>query len=180
MRTARSDGSIRSTTVVNYGQAGGAIDHELLLHIGPPWAHLCFARFGRETMGDRNSVRAEWLACNSAEWIDYLSGTRASEHGRHARADPQWSYPNLTAEATAKNGGWPPPGDGAFNSGIALGPDGTIYAATGSSKFVAVGQDRKLKWEYRTHWGNKAAPVVADGWDDLLRRRRRDFVRVRS
>jgi hypothetical protein len=147
-------------SVVNYGQAGGAIDHG---------SYYTSGRHGLISVSmDSGEKRWETVipfGQNGSPAILQNGLIIYPGHGRlntvDSSGDPQWSYPNLTAEATEKNGGWPPPGDGAFNSAVALGPDGTIYAATGSSRFVAVGQDRKLRWEYKTHLGNKAAPVVA-------------------
>jgi outer membrane protein assembly factor BamB len=150
-------------SVVNYGNAGGAIDHS---------SYYTSGRHGLISVAlDSGEKRWETVipfGQNGSPAILQNGLIIYPGHGRLNTVDssggPQWSYPNLTAEATQRNGGWPPPGDGAFNSAVALGPDGTIYAATASSKFIAVGQDRGLKWEYKTHWGNKAAPVVgADG-----------------
>jgi hypothetical protein len=150
-------------SVVNYGNAGGAIDHS---------SYYTSGRHGLISVAlDSGEKRWETVipfGQNGSPAILQNGLIIYPGHGRlntvDSSGDPQWSYPNLTAEATQRNGGWPPPGDGAFNSAVALGPDGTIYAATASSKFIAVGQDRGLKWEYKTHWGNKAAPVVgADG-----------------
>jgi outer membrane protein assembly factor BamB len=156
--TQRWQGSI--DTVVNYNQSGGAID-----------------RTSYYTAG-RHGLIAVSLDSGEKRWETVIPfGQYGSPailqnglilypgHGRlntiDTAGDPQWSYPAVTAEAIERNGGWPPPGDGSFDSGIALGPDGTIYGAAGNARFVAVGQDQKLKWEFKTHWGNKAAPVVA-------------------
>jgi PQQ-like domain len=147
-------------SVVSYNQSGAAIDGN---------SYYTSGRHGLISVsldsGEKRWETAIPFAQNGSPAILQNGLIVFPGHGRLNAIDtsgsPQWTYPNLTAEATEKNGGWPPPGDGAFNSAVALGPDGTIYAATGSSRFVAVGQDRKLKWEYRTHYGNKAAPVVA-------------------
>jgi outer membrane protein assembly factor BamB len=147
-------------SVVSYNQSGAAIDRD---------SYYTSGRHGLISVsldsGEKRWETAIPFAQNGSPAILQNGLIVFPGHGRLNAIDtsgsPQWTYPNLTAEATERNGGWPPPGDGAFNSAVALGPDGTIYAATGSSRFVAVGQDRKLKWEYRTHYGNKAAPVVA-------------------
>lgn len=75
-----------------------------------------------------------------------------------------WQYPPLTDEAIQNNGGFPPPGNFWLDSAMAVGADGTIYAAMGDGSFVAIGADGTLKWKYKTTqgWaGNHAAPVIA-------------------
>jgi outer membrane protein assembly factor BamB len=150
-------------SVVNYTQSGGALDHNIYYTAG------------------RHGLIAVSLDSGQKRWETAIPFAQFGSpailqngliiypgHGRLNVIDnsgaPQWSYPNLTPEAIKKNGGWPPPGNEGFDSAVALGPDGTVYGATASSRFVAVGQDQKLKWEFKTRWGNKAAPVVgADG-----------------
>lgn len=146
--------------VVNYNQAGGAIDRS---------SYYTSGRHGLVSVSlDSGEKRWETLIPSA----QYGSPTILQNglivypgHGRlnsvDSAGDPQWSYPNLTAEAIERNGGWPPPGNQSFDSGLAIGPDGTIYSAAGNSRFVAIRQDQKLKWEFKTHWGNRAAPVVA-------------------
>ena len=147
-------------TVLNYNEAGGAIDHNFYYTSG---------RHGLISVsldsGEKRWETAIPFAQNGSPAILQNGLIIYPGHGRlnaiDSSGDPRWSFPNLTAESIRKNGGWPPPGDSYFNSGIALGPDGTIYGAAGNARFVAVGQDGQLKWEFKTHTGSKAAAVVA-------------------
>ncbi len=117
-------------SVVNYGGAGGAIDHS---------SYYTSGRHGLISVSlDSGEERWETeipFGQNGSPSILQNGLIVYPGHGRlnavDSSGDAQWSYPNLTAEATAKNGGWPPPGDGAFNSAVALGRDGTIYARDG-------------------------------------------------
>ena len=146
--------------VVNYNQSGGAIDR---ISYYTPGRHGLTAV--SLDSGEKRWETAIPFAQNGSPAILQNGVIFYPGHGRlnsiDTAGDPQWSFPNLSAEAIDRNGGWPPPGDAYFNSGIALGPDGTIYGATGNARFVALGQDQKMKWEFKTHYNNHAAPVVA-------------------
>ena len=86
-------------------------------------------------------------------------------HGRmnaiNSDDERQWEYPVLTQEAIDKNGGWPPPGPGYVTVAAAVGPDGTIYAPTLNSKFVALNGDGTLRWEISTRIASRGAPAIA-------------------
>jgi outer membrane protein assembly factor BamB len=107
-----------------------------------------------------------------AQWgSPFILGNSAIVYPGHGRMNAvdhdgsrQWEYPVLTQEAIDKNGGWPPPGPGYSDSASAVGPDGTIYGATGNSRFMALNGDGTLQWEVNSPMGNRASPVVsADG-----------------
>jgi outer membrane protein assembly factor BamB len=74
-----------------------------------------------------------------------------------------WQYPPLSDDATARNGGFPPPGDTFFTSGIAAAPDGTLIGATGRSGILALGWDGAYKWKLQTEGRpyNSATPLIA-------------------
>jgi len=147
-------------TVANYDQAGGAIDGT---------SYYTAGRHGLISVsldsGEKRWETALPFAQDGSPEILRNGLIIYPGHGRMNAIDssgtPHWSYPNISPEDTAKNGGWPRPGDAGFNSGFAVGPDGTIYAATVNSRVVAVGQDQQLRWEFKTRLGNRAAPVVA-------------------
>lgn len=91
-------------------------------------------------------------------------------HGRLNDLDSNgqvlWQYPALSADATKRNGGFPPPGDFFVGSGIAVGNNRTLYAAADRTRMVAMGMDGSPRWELNapTIQANRSTPVVsADG-----------------
>ena len=156
--TQRWQSSIDDT--ISYNSAGGAIDHN---------SYYTAGRHGLVAVS-LSSGDLRWeTAIPFAQWaapaVLQNGLVLFPGHGRLNSVDTsgamQWNYPALSPEAIARNGGWPPPGNGSFDSPLAIGPDGTIYGATGDSRFVALRQDQRVVWEYKTHYGNKAAPVVS-------------------
>lgn len=74
-----------------------------------------------------------------------------------------WQYPEVTDEIVQKNGGFPPPGNTFFTSGIAWSADGTIMGSGGGAKMIALGSDGTYKWSFQTKGTamNRATPVIA-------------------
>jgi outer membrane protein assembly factor BamB len=78
-----------------------------------------------------------------------------------------WQFPvmnpPLTVDILTKNGGHPPKGNFWLDSRMAVGTDGTFYAAAGGSTLVAITMDGTLKWEFKTKTlsTNRATPVIA-------------------
>jgi len=78
-----------------------------------------------------------------------------------------WQYPvmnpPLTADILTRNGGHPPKGNFWLDSGMAVGADGTFYAAAGGSRLVAITMDGTLKWEFKAKplFPNRGGPVIA-------------------
>lgn len=95
-----------------------------------------------------------------------LSPGRGRLNALDSRGELSWQFPPLTAEATQRNGGHPPPGDFFVNSGMAVGGDRTVYTDIDRTRMVAIGLDGSLKWEFpgRSMELNHATPVIsADG-----------------
>ena len=78
-----------------------------------------------------------------------------------------WNYPvmdpPMSVELLEKNNGRIPVGNFWVHSGIAVGSDGTLFAATNGPSFVAISPDGHLKLEFsaKSRSINRATPVIA-------------------
>ena len=116
--------------------------------------------------------RVEWSAgMGTSQWgavTLLMDGTILfGSHGRllavNTHGDTLWQYPALTAEATGRNGGFPPPGNFMTGSGITPGPDRLLLVGEGRDHLAAVGQDATLRWDFNSRGNNMntSSPVVA-------------------
>jgi len=128
----------------------------------------------------RDGLKAVNLSDGKVEWTTYL-GTEQwgavtllndgtilfGGHGRlnavNDRGDHLWEYPPLTAEATHRNGGYPPPGPFPVVSGITPGPNHILYMGMGHDELAAVGLDGALRWKLDSRGNNlnTAAPLIS-------------------
>lgn len=94
-----------------------------------------------------------------------LSPGRGRLSALDARGEVAWQLPSLSPEATAQNGGYPPPGDFSVVSGIAVDTNRTLYAGVSRCCVAAIGMDGLIKWEVKASGAlNFSTPLVsADG-----------------
>src|SRR5258708_1532004 len=116
--------------------------------------------------------RVEWSAgIGTSQWggvtllMDgtLLLGSRGRLLALNTHGDTLWQYPALSAEATARNGGLPPPGSFNVGTGVTPGPDRLLLVGEGRDHLSAVGQDATLRWDFKSMGAimNTAAPGVA-------------------
>jgi outer membrane protein assembly factor BamB len=116
--------------------------------------------------------RVEWSAGGgSHQWggvtllMDgtIVFGARGRLFAVNTHGDTLWQYPPLTNEATARNGGFPPPGSFMSSSGITPGPDRQLLVGEGHDHLSAIGQDATLRWDFKSRGTNlnTASPVIA-------------------
>ena len=74
-----------------------------------------------------------------------LYGGHGRLHAINTHGDSLWQYPPLMADATQRNGGYPPPGPFFVASGITPGPNHVLYMGMGQNTLAAVGQDGALR-----------------------------------
>jgi outer membrane protein assembly factor BamB len=116
--------------------------------------------------------RVEWSAGDgSNQWggvtllMDgtILFGARGRLFAVNTHGDTLWQYPPLTNEATARNGGFPPPGNFMTSSGVTPGPDRQLLVGEGRDHLSAIGQDATLRWDFNSRGNNlnTSSPLVA-------------------
>ena len=119
-----------------------------------------------------NDGRVEWSAGGgSHQWgavtllMDgtILFGARGRLIAVNTHGDALWQYPPLTSEATAHNGGFPPPGNFMTASGVTPGPDHQLLVGEGRDHLSSIGQDATLRWDFNSRGSNlnTASPLVA-------------------
>jgi len=116
--------------------------------------------------------RVEWSAGGgSNQWgavtllMDgtILFGARGRLFAANSHGDTLWQFPPLTSEATARNGGFPPPGNFMISSGITPGPDHQLLLGEGRDHLSSIGQDAALRWDFKSPGAslNTSSPVIA-------------------
>lgn len=147
----------------NLGKLAPAIDDNFLY---TPWRGEVHGI--RLSNGDGDTIFGTYFDLGSSivilpnGLVAHLGRGRLQAAGSDGR--DAWQYPELTQQAIEKNNGFPPPGNFWLDSAMAVGADGTIYAAMGDGNLIAIGADGALKWKFKTKqgWaGNHAAPVIA-------------------
>lgn len=116
--------------------------------------------------------RVEWSAgIGTSQWgaVTLLAdgnlvfGSRGRLLAVNNHGEAQWQYPALSPEATARNGGLPPPGSFFVSTGVTPGPDRLLLVGEGRDHLSAIGQDSSLRWEFKSKGNNMntASPVIA-------------------
>jgi len=116
--------------------------------------------------------RVEWSAgIGTSQWgavtllMDgtILFGSRGRLLAVNTHGETLWQYPALSAEATARNGGLPPPGSFNVVTGVTPGPDRLLLVGEGRDHLSAVGQDATLHWDFKSTGNNlnTSSPLIA-------------------
>jgi len=92
-----------------------------------------------------------------------LFGSRGRLLAVNTHGETLWQYPALSAEATARNGGLPPPGSFNVVTGVTPGPDRLLLVGEGRDHLSAVGQDATLHWDFKSTGNNlnTSSPLIA-------------------
>jgi FOG: WD40-like repeat len=78
-----------------------------------------------------------------------------------------WEYPEpnppITVDLLLANNGRPPRGNFWLESGIAVSPDGTMYAGAANSTMVAISPEGVFLWDFKSKPGsvNRATPLIS-------------------